>query len=70
MKKPMLAHELHNAHISHVIPKMPSENEMKLSSMPHETNCYTDYDQVWDSNYPRGLEVIQHGPWAYGPRGE
>lgn len=50
-------------------PKMETNNEENISQAPHETTMYTDYDTVWDSNFPRGLEVISHGEWHYGPRG-
>ena len=51
-------------------PKMPNVNEKAITQPPRETTCYTDADVVWDSNFPRGLEVVSHGNWHYGPRGE
>jgi len=51
-------------------PKMETSNEHEITNNPHETTCYTDADTVWDSNFPRGLEVISHGEWKYGPRGD
>ena len=51
-------------------PQMRTNNEHTITQAPCETTCFTDADTVWDSNFPRCLEVISHGPWNYGPRGE
>jgi hypothetical protein len=59
-------HEIHSSHFTKP-PVMETTNEEMLTQSPHETTCYTDADVVWDSNYPRGLEVINHGNWQYGP---
>jgi hypothetical protein len=56
--------ELH-ATIHNRPPIMETSNEHNLNAPPHETTCYTDADIVWDSNFPRGLEVVEHGPWFY-----
>ncbi len=51
-------------------PHMRTSNEKSITEAPCETTCYTSGDVVWDSNFPRGLEVVSHGNWSYGPRGD
>lgn len=57
------------ASIHPMVPHMEKTNEEMITQAPHETTCYSDYDVVHDSNYPTGLEVVSHGKWHYGPRG-